>query len=372
MRFYQPLLASGLVGAVVVMTANSVKANALLPTEVADIARSTVVQIQSTIAAPGSGVIIGRYQERGRNVYVVLTAAHVVQHSDDAYSIITPLPTDGSASQRKQRQRIAIEPRDIQKLPNLDLAIVRFKSDRAYKTATLGDSDYTTEGAGVYIAGFPNPGEAIQRRVFQFTSSLVSSRLDQEIAVEGEESSGPLPGGYALVYTNITRAGMSGGPVFDVAGRVVGIHGMGDGEQIVGTDPNARPGQEAARAARTINLKTGFNLGIPIQSFLEAMPNARRNLSLNFDRSAPGVLPGGGLIALRGGQSQPVTNIVEEEDPANDVVVEGSQPMQQAVPTQPQPARSPAASPQPAPQAPAVPTQPAPTPAPATGGGPFF
>ncbi|MDJ1180232.1 serine protease [Roseofilum sp. BLCC_M91] len=370
MRFYQPLLASGLVGAVVVMTAQSVKANALLPTQVADIARATVVQIQPTIASPGSGVVIGRYRERGSNVYVVLTAAHVVQYSDDLYSVITPLPADGS----KRRQKIAIEPRDIQKLPNLDLAIARFRSDRSYETATLGDSDFTTEGAGVYIAGFPNPGEAIRRRIFQFTSSLVSSRLDQEIIVEGEEESGPLPGGYAIVYTNVTRAGMSGGPVFDVAGRVVGIHGMGDAERIVGTDPNARPGQEAARTSRTVNIKTGFNLGIPIRAFLEAMPRARRTLALSFDRSEPGILPGGGLIALRGGNNRPATNIVEEEDPTEDIVVESSEPVEEEeTPTQPQamPESEPVESPQPARQAPAAPLEPQPSPD-NGGGGPWF
>ncbi|MDJ1181605.1 S1 family peptidase [Roseofilum casamattae] len=365
MRVYQPLLASGLVGVVVAMTAPSANANALLPTQVAEIARTTVVQIQPTIAAPGSGVVIGRYRQRGRNVYVVLTAAHVVQHSDDIYNIITPLPRDGS----KRRQKIAIRPRDIQKLPDLDLAIVRFRSDRDYDTATLGDSDFTTEGAGVYIAGFPNPGEAIRRRVFQFTSSLVSSRLDQEILVEGEEEDGPLPGGYAIVYTNVTRAGMSGGPVFDVAGRVIGIHGMGDAERIVGTDPNAKPGQEA-RASRTVNIKTGFNLGIPIRAFLEAMPNARRTLSLSFDRSAPGILPGGGLIATRGGQNEPVTNIVEEEDPTEDIVVEVSEPVEPETPAQPQATPEPVESPQPVPQVSPVPVEPQRPPA--NNSGPFF
>ncbi|MBD2774943.1 trypsin-like peptidase domain-containing protein [Iningainema sp. BLCCT55] len=244
--------------------------DALLPTQVADIAKSTVVQIEPTVNSPGSGVMIGRYKEQGKNVYVVLTAAHVVQYLDDEYQIVTPLPQDG----KKQRQKIAISTRkDIQKLPGVDLAIVRFRSDRTYQTATIGDSNYTTEGASVYIAGFPQPGAAIKKRVFQFTSSLVSSRLDGD-TVEGEKE--VVENGYAIVYTNVTRVGMSGSPIFDVSGRVVGIHGKGDRE-------------ERGSHSSLLASKTGFNLGIPSQTFLKLVSNATQKLGVKYDSSQPGV-----------------------------------------------------------------------------------
>lgn len=374
MKFYQPILITGLIGAAMVVTARPVKADALLPTEVADIARKTVVQIRPTIAAPGSGVIIGRKQEGKTYIYTVLTASHVVQHPDDLYSIVTPLPLQGREGQNK-RQKISISPNDIQKVRNLDLAIIRFRSDRLYDTATLGNSDHTTEGAGVYIAGFPNPGEAITRRVFQFTSSLVSSRLDLAGDVEGEESTAVVEGGYALSYTNVTRAGMSGGPIFDVSGRVVGIHGMGDGERITGGS-SSRFGRESASAARSYVLKTGFNLGIPIKSFLGVFPDARNSFSISYDPSMPGILPGGGLIAMRGGsQNRNNINISEEEDPTDDIVVTNSQPVTESSQVQPQTPQTPVTPIRnPEPEQPIAPVTPEPTPSQPVdnNSGPFF
>jgi len=157
-------------------------ADALQPTEIANIARETVGRIESTDGDAGSGVIIGRYQREETNVYVVLTSAHVVEYQDEEYTVITPLPEDSANREMNRRQKVVISTeRDIQKLKGVDLAVVEFTSDRNYRTARLGDSDYTTEGSGVYIAGFPSPGAAIKRRVFQFTCSLVSSRLDKDL-----------------------------------------------------------------------------------------------------------------------------------------------------------------------------------------------
>ncbi|MCF2146301.1 serine protease [Desmonostoc muscorum LEGE 12446] len=315
------LLPGCFVGVAMVMVASPAFAKqALLPTDVASIAKSTVVRIEPTVNSPGSGVIVGRYKERGTNVYVVLTATHVVQYDDDEYSVVTPFAQGG-----RKRQKIVISTdKDIQKLPGVDLAIVRFRSDRTYETAVLGDSNYTTEGAGVYIAGFPNPGAAIKKRVFQFTSSLVSSRLD-ESSVEGEQETA-VENGYAIVYTSVTRVGMSGGPVFDVSGRLVGIHGKGDRDEIASRQASPEENQESGSQSTTD--KTGFNLGIPIQTFLKLVPNAVQALGIKFDKSEPGLFSN--LVALRGGDNQsskipPNTNISEEEDAATEVVNESSQ-----------------------------------------------
>jgi hypothetical protein len=57
---------------------------------------------------------------------------------------------------------------------------------------------------------------------------------------------------------------MSGGPVLNSNGEVIGIHGKGDIER-TGTTPTANS---------DILVKTGFNLAIPINTFLSLASNA--------------------------------------------------------------------------------------------------
>ncbi|PSB00762.1 S1 family peptidase [Merismopedia glauca] len=317
------LLPTCLVGAAIVtITAPSYGAEALLPTQVAKIAKYTAVRIEPTISSPGSGVVIGRYNKKGQKEYVILTAAHVVKHLDDEYQVISPWPIAGN-----EREKIKIDNKDIQILPGLDLALIKFCSDRDYQAATIGDSDTVTEGSGVYVAGFPDPGAAIKRRVFQFTGALVSSRLDGD-AVQGEAERGPLAGGYAIIYTNVTRAGMSGGPVFDVAGRLVGIHGMGDREFAEFAATNQSGSQVSST---TLGDKTGFNLAIPVKSFLSAIPNRIGELGAKYDGSEVN-----GFIASGRGNVPNLSRVntddvrsmkmMEEENPVNDRSTENSAP----------------------------------------------
>jgi WD40 repeat protein len=195
---------------------------------IAAIAKESTVVINGQ--NPGSGVIISR---KG-NTYYVLTAKHVVA-TEDEYEIVT---SDGT--------KYPLNYSSVKKLPGIDLALVEFTSDKNYPMALLGDSEATTEGATVYISGWPHPGRAITQRIYQITKGSISGRPLES-----------LDNGYDLVYTNITRSGMSGGPIWDTQGRVIGIHGQAEGEQIINPEGN------------TIAVKSGFNLGIPINTFLK-------------------------------------------------------------------------------------------------------
>jgi serine protease Do len=252
------------------VTAARREARAILAREVGSIAKKTVVRIESAEGSFGSGVIVGRVERGNKNIYTILTAAHVVRSIDTSYKIITPVPVN-SLGVRK-RTVIDLNLKNIKKLPNVDLAEISFESNHVFAIGTLGNSEHADEGSPVYVAGFPKPGQAINRIAFQFTGGMVSSRLD-----ETDLNTKEMNNGYDISYTNITRAGMSGGPVFDAAGRIVAIHGQGDRN-------NQSPGEEASTGLGSEE-KTGFNLGIPIQTLFRIQPRTRNLIGAKVDNS---------------------------------------------------------------------------------------
>ena len=205
---------------------------ALSSGEVAKMAKQITVLIDSK--SPGSGVIV----KRSGNTYTVLTAGHVVAGKNKA-EIVTP---DG---QRYQLNYSTVKP-----LPGVDLATFQFTSSNNYPVAKIGDSDQSPEGTIAYVAGFPKAKAAsISSSIYNFTDGKITANASR-----------PLKDGYALVYSNITLPGMSGGPVFNEQGELIGVHGKGDVS-------------EAEIATSKINpevayIKSGFNLGIPINTFL--------------------------------------------------------------------------------------------------------
>jgi serine protease Do len=197
--------------------------------EIREIAINITVLILGP-GSPGSGTIIAH---NGDNYYV-LTAGHVVE------SINSKEEADIKTHDNKLHQ---IDTKNIIRFADIDLAIVKFNSNQKYKTAEIGKSEKVFELSTVYVAGFPLSGEAIRQNFF-ITKGEVSS-LDTFN-----------DGGYDLVYTNTTRAGMSGGPVLNEDGELIGIHGRAEGTILAdGTE-----------------IKQGFNLGIPIKIFVESAP----------------------------------------------------------------------------------------------------
>ena len=198
---------------------------------VAQIAKGITVLIDGV--NPGSGIIVGREG----NTYTVLTAAHVIPVQDE-YDIVT-----------SDKQKYPLRYSTVQKMAGVDMATAKFTSDKSYPVASLGDATKVTEGSPVYVAGFPKPGPAITQPVYNFTIGRVTANASQ-----------PLADGYGLVYSNSTLPGMSGGPVLDRQGKLVGVHGRADGGQL-------------ERQTETVYVKTGFNLGIPINTYLKMAPN---------------------------------------------------------------------------------------------------
>lgn len=210
---------------------------ALTSNEVNTIAKGVTVQIKYGDTS-GSGVIL----RKEGNIYTVLTAAHVLS-ARSTYEVVT---ADG--------QRYAITPGSIQKHATVDLAIAQFRSSKPYAVATLGDPQLVTEGMVSYVAGFPARTEALSESIYNFTTGTITAKATQ-----------PLKDGYGLVYTNTTLPGMSGGPVFNSAGQVIGIHGRADAKAQL-QDEYLNP---------KIYVKSGVNLGIPVTAAFSLIPKTQ-------------------------------------------------------------------------------------------------
>ena len=200
-----------------------------LPEEaIANLAEAVTVMIDGQ--NPGSGVII----DKKANTYMVLTAKHVIA-TEDEYDIVTP-----------DKKLYPLDYSQVQKLPNLDLAIAKFTSNENYQVAKLDITEGLAVGKKLYIAGWPHPEAPIRESLFVLTPGNIAAFAPR-----------PLSEGYQIVYTNITKKGMSGGPIFNEEGEVVGIHGQAQGREVYVED------------YKTVAVKSGFNLGIPIKALSE-------------------------------------------------------------------------------------------------------
>ena len=188
---------------------------------VARIAAAITVRIEGS--TQGSGVII----QREGNRYTVLTAWHVVSGNrpGEEVGIYTP---DG-----KQHQ---LEQGSIQRLGEVDMAVLSFASGSSYQIAEVGDIKKVKYGQPIYVAGFP------------LNNSQNLRYEDGEVVANAEIG---IDQGYQLLYDNKTESGMSGGVLLNSDGNLVGLHGRGE------RDEQASNGKELV-------MKTGVNQGIPI------------------------------------------------------------------------------------------------------------
>jgi len=176
------------------------------------------------------------------------------------------------------------------RVKGIDLAIISFTSPKNYAVASLGDASTVKIGDRVYISGWPDP-EGEQALAGQNVRPV--SRRQRRLAwgsVGAKLSPDARDVGYSIFYTDCTRAGMSGGPVFDKDGRLVGNHGRGSSnKQSCGSEGSAnsflesRDGRDASgQAADANSLSQRFSSSQQVNKALELLQQMGLRLPFNL------------------------------------------------------------------------------------------
>jgi tetratricopeptide (TPR) repeat protein/S1-C subfamily serine protease len=211
--------------------------------KLSDLARKQTVRIENS-GGSGSGVIIA---QEG-NSYYVATAKHVLENKKN--------------QQKFTNNRLITYDQDTHNLTStvvaigVDLAIVKFTSNNTYPIAQLSETSPNNKEI-VLAGGFPGR-DKINSPLWQWQLNL-GNIFDREIGKFETQDRKSFSNGYDIIYTSITYGGMSGGGVFDTAGRVIGIHG---------------------RAEQTEGVMLGKSQGISIQTLIGLAPQLQLNPKL--------------------------------------------------------------------------------------------
>ncbi|MCF8140122.1 MAG: trypsin-like peptidase domain-containing protein [Cyanobium usitatum Tobar12.5m-G36] len=188
---------------------------------------ASVVRIEGPVQ--GSGTLVAK----NGDIYTLLTAWHVlssVREGEELYAV-----TNTGVSYR-------IPIKSIIRVGNVDMALARFRSLDGLKIAEISAEDVRM-GEDAEVIGYPVTASK--------KLALNKGHIVANAKVGVEE-------GYQLLYKIETSPGMSGGPVVDKFGNVVGVHGRGELDE-----------RAVERTGKII--KTGINYGVPVKYLVLAL-----------------------------------------------------------------------------------------------------
>lgn len=150
----------------------------------------------------GSAIIVNKQG----NLYTLVTNHHVLIFSPDkTYRVQAP---DGKIYPGYISQEVDFK--------DNDLALVQFTSGENYQVASLATLSNSGKREKVFAAGFPLEIESGKKAEGLYLTDGHITRLSKL----------KFGGGYQIGYTNSVKKGMSGGPLLNKKGQVVGINGV--------------------------------------------------------------------------------------------------------------------------------------------------
>jgi len=190
----------------------------------------------------GSGFVI----EKKGEVYQVVTNRHVLNFETKSESYEVEMP-DGEIYPAQVKSTVNFK--------NLDLSLLEFKSKNDYQLASLSPAIEEEMSKEVYAAGFPIDGDSADARGFMLTRGKIEEIIDLSFR-----------GGYRIGYSNTVKQGMSGGPLLNSRGEVIGINGRRKfpiwGNPYVFDDGSVASPEKQQQMSK-------LSWGIPIQTFLD-------------------------------------------------------------------------------------------------------
>lgn len=209
--------------------------SSLSSNELHQLAQQVTVKVQSS-GVSGSGVIFDRTESQNVNRYRILTNAHNLLKAENAQ-----IQTSDGLFYNALRTH-------AQLLTGTDLAILEFSSRNIYRSAPWSQQPIAKETAVVAVG-------------FEFDRSEVTI-ADGEVSLVLPQ---PLKRGYQLGYSGRIRQGMSGGPILDHTGLLLGLNAI-SAYPIINRGYIFLDGTRPSPA--TIRQLRRSNWGIPVSPYL--------------------------------------------------------------------------------------------------------